>query len=377
MADTQSRSSNNIFALDMLFNTPSNYEIFLCQSALYEWSRVRPLHVTRNFLAQHANRTAPQQDGKCRPYPKSSTDGQLSAKMHCLFGPTWPPGGAHGKFVDQEIRPYARTRVYDLRQYRQANLWGPFLDDGSVKVDWEKMETIQCLLANYRLTSLGRDPSLAIADTSHPAGGRRELAFSDAAPDSFIPSISDSVKSSHDGQDPYNITGTWLRVVCYIRYDEFYSFNNPIGRHAEVCEDCPRHPLSAEEICLPIKMKLHVTKIEPAETQSICSLPTVHFEGTAYLIGDQRIPGSDSIIQGKVSPTSDGEVRWTSVSILNGGERWKSEGVQIGGPNSARGVIGTWFDEEYNEHGPVGPTAFWKEKDTIDDDDDEEEDEDD
>ena len=26
-------------------------------------------------------------------------------------------------------------------------------------------------------------------------------------------------------------------------------------------------------------------------------------------------------------------------------ERWKSEGIQIGGPRSARGVLGTWFDK--------------------------------
>jgi hypothetical protein len=22
--------------------------------------------------------------------------------------------------------------------------------------------------------------------------------------------------------------------------------------------------------------------------------------------------------------------------------------------------VGTWFDKEYDPHGPVGPTAFWK-----------------
>ena len=27
------------------------------------------------------------------------------------------------------------------------------------------------------------------------------------------------------------------------------------------------------------------------------------------------------------------------------GQRWKCEAVQIGGPNSARGAVGTWFDE--------------------------------
>lgn len=32
----------------------------------------------------------------------------------------------------------------------------------------------------------------------------------------------------------------------------------------------------------------------------------------------------------------------------------------MGGPRSKRGVIGTWFDSDYDAAGPVGPTAYWK-----------------
>lgn len=61
-------------------------------------------------------------------------------------------------------------------------------------------------------------------------------------------------------------------------------------------------------------------------------------------------------------------------------ERWKSEGVQIGGIGSGRGVFGHWFDKyvpllfltpesqirklifrrNLSDEGPAGPTAFWK-----------------
>jgi hypothetical protein len=44
----------------------------------------------------------------------------------------------------------------------------------------------------------------------------------------------------------------------------------------------------------------------------------------------------------------------------SGEERWRSEGVQVGGVRSQRGVVGTWFDKDMNAHGPAGPTAFWK-----------------
>ena len=35
----------------------------------------------------------------------------------------------------------------------------------------------------------------------------------------------------------------------------------------------------------------------------------------------------------------------------NSEERWKSEGIQIGGPRAARGVLGHWFDK-YDSHLP-------------------------
>lgn len=57
-------------------------------------------------------------------------------------------------------------------------------------------------------------------------------------------------------------------------------------------------------------------------------------------------------------------MRWTSISVYHGQERWKSEGIQVGGLRSARGVMGFWFDSEYDAHGPVGPTAIWKASDS-------------
>lgn len=54
-------------------------------------------------------------------------------------------------------------------------------------------------------------------------------------------------------------------------------------------------------------------------------------------------------IPGVVRLTKEGEVRWTTWSIFNGQERWRSEGIQVGGVRSARGVIGNWF-ERYLSH---------------------------
>lgn len=61
-----------------------------------------------------------------------------------------------------------------------------------------------------------------------------------------------------------------------------------------------------------------------------------------------------------LAPEDDLVIRWTTQSIFQGEPRWKSEGVQIGGLKSARGILGNWFDKDYDRHGPAGPTGFWK-----------------
>lgn len=82
-------------------------------------------------------------------------------------------------------------------------------------------------------------------------------------------------------------------------------------------------------------------------------------------------------------------MRWTTYSIFAGQARWKSEGIQIGGRRSARGVVGNWFEKyvpqfaplvrffsctdnkrDMDPHGPCGPTAFWKISDRAPDSDD-------
>lgn len=56
-----------------------------------------------------------------------------------------------------------------------------------------------------------------------------------------------------------------------------------------------------------------------------------------------------------------------SILTTSSEPRWRSEGIQVGGIKSQRGVIGTWFDKDYDRQGPCGPTAFWKLSDSVED----------
>lgn len=87
---------------------------------------------------------------------------QASAKLHCLFGVPIESIPNRTPFnIDRPLdldrskspasctrshtrslltHPYARAKVYDLREYTDGSLWGPFKDDGQQRVDWEKVE---------------------------------------------------------------------------------------------------------------------------------------------------------------------------------------------------------------------------------------------
>ena len=183
-----------------LFEAQENIDTFLCSSSLFK----------------HAGPT------RARP-ATTETERQLSAKLHVLYGPlSIEPCSLDA----QPIHTYARSRVYDLRKYQPENFWGPFLNDGSGNVDWEKLQCIIVLLGHNLRTFAER--------THGHFGTHREKAFLGTAPNSFTSTPS---CPSHAAMmvkeptpplaalDPYGVTGTWRRIVCFLDYSDLYSFN--------------------------------------------------------------------------------------------------------------------------------------------------------
>lgn len=93
-------------------------------------------------------------------------------------------------------------------------------------------------------------------------------------------------------------------------------------------------------------MKISVTKIEDPGEDDHPDYPVVYFKGKSRSLDFAELwdDSADSDIRGTVRTTPEGEVRWTSYSIFSGEEKWKSEGIQIGGMKSGRGVVGNWFE---------------------------------
>jgi hypothetical protein len=182
---SQSWPSDTLNLLGSFFqgNNNNNKEAFLSHSNIYQ----------RALL--------PKPTPPCLITP---TQRQAAAKLHCLYGvPMLLPKRTH--FAP--IYPYACSVVYDMRNYTDDNFWGPFLDDGTATVDWERVEAIMLVLG-YNLNMFSND--------TH--GLFRPVwvdPFRGANPGSFAP-ISLTKGQVPEGPkntlDPYNITGTWMRV---------------------------------------------------------------------------------------------------------------------------------------------------------------------
>ncbi|KAJ9149030.1 F-box domain-containing protein [Pleurostoma richardsiae] len=322
--------SRNAQLLTEAFDRLDNRHAFFCNSTLFERARGSFKSIYHRPLARKLTPEARQQ----------------SAKLHCLYGMAVL---SHGRTRSSRMYPFACSKVYDMREYTPLTRWGPFADDGTDSVDWEKVEAILIVLrANIRSKGLDNFPIFT---------NFWNTPFPGSWPNSYLPLPLVREISALDAQDPYDVAGTWLRVVCFLDYNDFFNYNFPGSD--EPPPDVPRPALDVGEATRLILMKIHVTRIEAPEPDDGQELPVVYFEGFSRSLDGSWDENANSDLRGTARLTREGEVRWTTFSIFGGQERWRSEGIQLGGIRSTT-VVGNWFDKDYDPAGPCGPTAFWK-----------------
>jgi hypothetical protein len=187
-------SSLNIKFLTNTFDASSrdgklNRERYLCRSQTYSRAR-RP-----NWTGSSYDRFT------------SKSFRQSSAKLHCYYGvPIISP--SRSRF--QDSYPYACSVVYDLRNYTDGTMWGPFMDDGKATVDWEKVEAVMIVLG-YNLRIFDQV-------TQQVFKPFMDQSWIGASPDTYR-SVNlldlDSPKPKMAEYDPFNIGGSWMRVCYY------------------------------------------------------------------------------------------------------------------------------------------------------------------
>ena len=232
---------------------------------------------------------------------------QLSAKIHCLYGvPACMIRRSTGHMDSRRyslrndtapLHPYVRSRVYDLQQHTQHNngsLWGPFFANSRQEVDWEKVEAIMCML-NINMASFKRTHDLfnedSIPDWTVPFKGTTPGSYR-----SRPMSIPMQPPAPLEARDPYNVSGTWMRVVCFLDYTELYDFNfGPDSR-------LPRPPLDTEEATRLITMRIQITDIKLPGPEEGQGLPIVHFKGTSSSVRPSWDADAHSEIRGESLP---------------------------------------------------------------------------
>ncbi|KAI0457784.1 hypothetical protein F5B21DRAFT_72505 [Xylaria acuta] len=332
--------SRNADILTDIFSSSSNQSAFLCRSFIYE--RARAEFHSRDIRYWHGP-----------PKPEH----QKSAHLHCLYGVprlfAYP--SARRQTRHNLMHPFACSKVYDLRQYTEKNKWGPFRDDGSMSVDWEKVEAIMIVLG-ANMSNLG-------VSRIHMCETFCSVPFAGTWPNSWkSPHIPSTPREPDPMEhlDPYGVTGVWLRVVCFLDYTDFFAYNFGAHNNFEPPPHVPRPSINVGQATRLILMRIFVTGVEKPGPEDGQDLPVVHFKGVSRSLDQSFDENADSDLRGSVRLTPEGEVRWTTFSIFGGVERWRSESIQVGGIKSAKGVLGHWFDKDYDPRGPAGPTAFWK-----------------
>lgn len=222
--------------------------------------------------------------------------------MHCLFGTSDDPQN----FLYSSSPPfyYARSLVYDLRGYTSFNEWGPFLDEQEpdkqqgLEADWEKIEAIMIVLgSNMRHFSdhhgvdiMWDQPFAGVTGCRLPTESWK------GTPSPKVPMIRQP-EPCIDALDPYGITGTWRRVVCFLDYNDFYLFNF----RDNLENPTTRNPIATEEAIRLITLKLFATKIEEPGEYDNPNLPIVHFRGSSQSMHPSWDPNANSAIRGKLS----------------------------------------------------------------------------
>lgn len=237
---------------------------------------------------------------------------QLSARLHVYSA--LPLELRESEYIEmqgaQYLHPFARSRLYDLRRYKTANFWGPFMDDGSGRIDWEKVQNIYIVLGyGLRMLSertgnqLGSSVSWGMGlngsddhemfqglapqsyrsrtedEALRHAGPRLSAAIGAEQPkgtevgEDGVPSLEwfeehyrdrKEAKFQYDQavfatQDPYGVKGVWMRIVNFLDYHDLFALNftgDPLPEHFE------RDPVTTAEAYRLILLKLWITDIE-------------------------------------------------------------------------------------------------------------------
>jgi len=256
-----------------------------------------------------------------------------ASRLHVLHGLT------ARERLEHKAWGAARRIAYDWHLIGPQSDYGPFLKDGSGRVNWRLLEGV--------CSVIGRNFSMCVeGHIAMPQG----FCFSIPHRTLVDPTVP---------EDWARVTGPWLGTYSFLDYADLLAFNtwdNHLGPRPtlddepEVCGDLSKLDLKLDN---GIKNDPRLKSRLPVCTD----LPPLFFTGLSRGHGGMHRPvigvrGCVSLVPGAR------EVRWRFIINYGGQDQWQLEGVQPGGIRSG-GVFGVWSHCEHEENGPVGPFCYF------------------
>ncbi|OCH87969.1 hypothetical protein OBBRIDRAFT_758996 [Obba rivulosa] len=254
---------------------------------------------------------------------------QLRARIHTHFGLTTTD-------YLRARRTESRAFVYAMRNYQEANDYGPFMLDGSGCINWEHLQAIHHVMAMH-----------IVPGVDNPEETAGFTIFPMSLP--YCQSIIPMDLNLDTEKDWAGITGTWQCSFCFCDHRELLYYNNFNLSGADTLDPSLFDHADFTEIFSSLNVEMHVvgTEHDPAHP----TRPLIRFAGNV---------NGQPTMEGWVAVTPGQQIRWHFTSGDGGVPMWSSEGVQIGGVRSTFGVLGSWTTAQHNRSDPVGP--FWLRK---------------
>lgn len=228
----------------------------------------------------------------------------------------------------------ALAYVYDLRNYGYDSSFGPYMSDGSGRINWVHLHAIHRAIAMH-LVDLREDEPFVFP----------LIPISMPYCQSIIPPGMDLAKE----RDWAGVEGLWHCSFSFIDHRELIQINE--------CKPDEQGPLDIKMFqdpafhetfrVLPVQFRV----IGPEKDPDHPTRPRLIF------VGEVR---DGQTMFGRVEMTPYGHLRWKWVCGEGNQTLWSCDGIQVGGVRSSYGVLGSWTTIFHEHLDPVGP--LWMHK---------------
>ncbi|EGN94026.1 hypothetical protein SERLA73DRAFT_171860 [Serpula lacrymans var. lacrymans S7.3] len=258
-----------------------------------------------------------------RRWQISFQEEQLRAHLHTCFGLTH-----HDTTLMS--RTESRAIVYNLQHYGPQNEYGPYMMDGSGRVDWVIMQAIHHVL------------SMHLYDANEDEEDDFEYdIFPMSLP--YVQSIIPRGLNLDEDEDWADVEGLWQIAYCFMDHRDLLRFNNyDQANQGELNYSVFEGEF--EETYRTVDVYFRVINVEPDPAHP--TRPVINYVG--------EMDGHFTVM-GWVKLTPDNQIRWHFVAGEHGQFVWSGDAIQVGNVRSPFGVCGAWTTVFHDPSDPIGP----------------------